>query len=171
MDLHVIEKDMPEQVAIALFRSDHLLNVQHGSYFKAYQPSHEAFEAFSVNDLTVFNNFQLEDGQQFTTRELILWKNFVQQKQQKFELRTYKPMSADLIETTYRQAVTRPKYGHTIFVLIAGSITDTDYSSCQSFVSASRAGGLTKPILCRQKSWANGTEAFDTKSLTVHHFR
>ena len=40
-----------------------------------------------------------------------------------------------------------------------------DCSSGQGFFSGSRAGELTKRILCRQNSWSNGNKVIDTRAF------
>ena len=159
---HIIEKDLRERIAIALFCVDSILNIQHGGYFNVYQPANKDFDAFTGYSSTFFKDFELANGKQFTTKELVIWKNFVQEEQQKFELQTCNTVSANLIGTTYRRATTQPKYGHTILILIERDLTDANYRSGQDFFSGSRAGELTKRILCRQNSWANISKAIDT---------
>ncbi|KAI7854918.1 hypothetical protein BDC45DRAFT_507213 [Circinella umbellata] len=161
-----IEKDLPERLAIAFFGIENLLNVQHGGDFNVYQPSHQVFEAFSSYNLTFFHEFESDDKQQVNANELIPWTNVVQQEQQKVELQTRKTAPpSSLIETIHRQAIIQRKYNHCILVLVGKDITYMDYGTGQGFFSESRAGNLTKRILCRQRSWADGIEVTDERSF------
>ncbi|KAG2221082.1 hypothetical protein INT45_009740 [Circinella minor] len=160
------KNDLPERIAIAFFGIDNLLNVQYGGEFNAYQPPHKVFEAFRYYNLTFFHDFESADNQQTSAKELIPWMHAVQQEQQKVELQTGKTAPpSSLIKTIHRQAIIQRKYNQSILVLIGRDLTNMGYSSGQGFFSESRAGDLTKRILCRQRSWANGIEATDARSF------
>ncbi|KAJ8658217.1 hypothetical protein O0I10_006225 [Lichtheimia ornata] len=136
-------RDMKEQIIIAFFGVENLLNTQYGGRLSSYQPSSHQTGRLERFRSRFFSLFQQHATPQQDQHVLQPWIERVMDG-------ALHSMEHDLLDMMLDQALPHTVDGYTILVLLGADITIADFDNAQSFLGgASRAGDLTRNILTR----------------------
>ncbi|CDH52579.1 predicted protein [Lichtheimia corymbifera JMRC:FSU:9682] len=164
-DGKVDRRDMLEQIAIAFFGLENLLNTQIGGVSFTYDPGMSAFEDFQKYNLSFFkamkNNIDIHQNE--FPDKLTTWLHFITQEGERISREHNNEssiISPALRAMILQQALPKVVGGHVVLIVGGAEISHGSFKTATPFFVNSRSGEVIKTLLCRQAAWSSGQENF-----------
>ncbi|KAI7878208.1 hypothetical protein K492DRAFT_180074 [Lichtheimia hyalospora FSU 10163] len=164
------QRDIMEQITIAFFGLENLMNSQIGGVSFTYDPGLDSFNEFQQHQLSFFtmmNKNMSVTPDQFDD-QLAIWRKTIIEEGERLE-RQYRNnesrISPTLIRMLHQQALPATVHGHVLLALVGSDISRQSFKTATPFFVSSRSGTVVKTFLSRQAAWANGDKDFSLDSF------